>query len=212
MRKRKTSENIVINGDFEKPDLGNRNWQYFDNIPGWHGFLFELGKGSFSNPKLFSGFGQVCELDSDQKDIKKEFLQQSWNMDANYNVVPATANQYTLSYEYACRNKYPTPLKSCRAKVIWNNEVVKEIAPEDYLIHKEYVQVESIGKNTLRFEEANGVEDDGLGLLFDNIALKHEGSDKNLIVNGDFESSESGFFESIPGWKGNKLIEVGPGN
>jgi hypothetical protein len=31
-----TSQDIVVNGDFEEPCVGG-GWKFFDNIPGWKG-------------------------------------------------------------------------------------------------------------------------------------------------------------------------------
>ena len=54
-----TTKNIVVNGDFQKPNVG-RSWKIVDEIPGWKGKGIEVGSGRIYN----SGWKtQVIELD-----------------------------------------------------------------------------------------------------------------------------------------------------
>lgn len=43
-----TTNNIVVNGGFEKPDIGKK-WKIQDNIPGWVGSKTEVGWGKIYN-------------------------------------------------------------------------------------------------------------------------------------------------------------------
>ena len=83
------SKNIVVNGDFELPQLGDRDYQHQNTIAGWNGFDIEIGYGKFYNSKWETmGNNQVCELDSSSSKHRKVFLEQSWTMDGEFNVVP----------------------------------------------------------------------------------------------------------------------------
>ena len=68
-----TSKNIVVNGGFEKPDLG-KGWKVFDEIPGWKGKGIEVGFGQIYNSRWNS---QVVELDGHDHG----FLAQNWTFD-----------------------------------------------------------------------------------------------------------------------------------
>jgi hypothetical protein len=77
-----TAQNIVFNGDFERPNLDKveKKWIVRDKIPGWFGQGIELGLGH-----LYSKFwkSQVVELDAH----KNGHLSQKWNFDADYKLV-----------------------------------------------------------------------------------------------------------------------------
>ena len=78
-----TMTNIVVNGDFEVPDVGNA-WDYFTNILGWEGKPIEIVKGSLVN----SGWNsQVCELSSNTNFQ----LTQRWSFDSDYKLVSQIA-------------------------------------------------------------------------------------------------------------------------
>ena len=66
-----THNNIVVNGDFERPKLGWRKWRVFNDIPGWWGNGFEVGCGGLYNCGWKS---QVVELDGH----KNGHLTQKW--------------------------------------------------------------------------------------------------------------------------------------
>ena len=68
-----TDSNIVVNGGFEKPDLG-KGWKVFDEIPGWKGKGIEVGFGKIYNQGWNS---QVVELDGHDHG----YLTQKWNFD-----------------------------------------------------------------------------------------------------------------------------------
>ena len=68
-----TNSNIVVNGGFEKPDLG-KGWKVFDEIPGWKGKGIEVGYGKIYNQGWNS---QVVELDGHNHG----YLAQKWNFD-----------------------------------------------------------------------------------------------------------------------------------
>lgn len=71
-----TNKNLVINGDFERPDLFG-NWKIYDQIEGWTGKQFEIGEGKLYNYRWNS---QVCELDAHFNNavLRQTFILNDW--------------------------------------------------------------------------------------------------------------------------------------
>ena len=95
------------------------------------------------------------------------------------------SNEFTLSFQYAARaSGFP---ETSQANVYWNNVLIASLAPKDWKIHifTQTVYV-IVGTNTLRFQ-GTGPEDT-YGLCIDNVKLIRFGTNKNIVINGDFES------------------------
>lgn len=73
-----TEENLVVNGDFEKPAVGTK-WTKTNNLPGWQGKNVEVGWGKIYNSNWNSA---VVELDSNQN----YEISQKWNFDEECNL------------------------------------------------------------------------------------------------------------------------------
>jgi predicted nucleic acid-binding Zn-ribbon protein len=121
------------------------------------------------------------------------------------------STSFEFSLQYACRSG--VAFDSAHAKFFWNDVLITEIIPSDYDLHNFSAIVEiTSGTNTLRLEGAGTPDSDGLTI--DNVQLKRNGVNVNIVVNGDFElpnqEGEWGIYTSIPGWTGSD-IEVGNG-
>ena len=78
-----SSEDVVINGGFEQPDLGKK-WRIQNEIPGWKGKDIEVGWGKIYSKEWNS---QIVELDGHRN--QPAFMVQTWNCDKNFNVIQA---------------------------------------------------------------------------------------------------------------------------
>lgn len=132
-----SKSNLLVNGDFEDPAL-TQDWTLFQNLPGWTGKNIELGGGKKNyNPNWTS---QVIELDS----YNNTQVTQTIYFDQNFNAfvksveinptLPPTLT-YTLEFDYAAKVRSGYDVKSSRAVVIWNDEVVSSPSPTDFNIH-----------------------------------------------------------------------------
>lgn len=98
--------------------------------------------------------------------------------------------------------------------ILWNDVIVASIVPSDYNIHTQTIVVYvKPGQNKLQIEGAGVL--DSYGLTVDNVQLKRDGTNVNIVVNGNFEQPNVGLswglFNNIPGWEG-VGIEIGWGN
>lgn len=184
-----TATDIVVNGGFEQPSVGF-SWGIFPSIPGWSDTAIEVGWGQIYNAGWNS---HVVELDSNGNFQ----ITQSFSFDSNYFLIASASCDttsfsgqtlaYKLQFDYAARaNGVGSPLTS-RADVIWNDEVVASINPNDYAVHHISLDVElRPGYNFLSFDGAS--YSDSYGLLIDNVVLNSLYNSSSLIVNGGFET------------------------
>lgn len=112
-------------------------------------------------------------------------------------------NVFHLTFSYACRKH--TAFLSCQANIIWNNVIVASLNPSDYNIHTNTIEVVVLpGENRLQIEGAG--YSDRKGLVIDNVKLKRDGTNINIIVNSGFEQPDVGHSwtiqNDIPGWDG----------
>ena len=210
-----TNTNIVVNGNFEQPDVGY-SWGIFNNIPGWEGVGIEIGWGNIYNSQWNS---QVVELDGN----KNYQITQKWNFDSNNGLISFVACDddifsgksilFKLKFNYAARkNGVSSPITSW-GNVLWNNIVIGSLNPTDYSVQTAtfYVSVKA-GTNTLQFDGTSF--SDSYGLNIDNVELSSSYNNwQNLILNGGFENPSTGsgwsFFNGgIPNWSALKA-EVG---
>ena len=113
------------------------------------------------------------------------------------------SNKFRLSFKYACR-KY-VPFQSCQALVIWNNQIIATIIPNNYYIKTYSVDVYvKGGENKLQIEGAG--KSDGKGITIDNVRLVRYNTATNIVVNGGFQSPNVGgswtIQNNIEGWEG----------
>ena len=135
---------IVVNGGFEKPNVG-KGWKVFNDIPGWWGKGFEIGSAHLYNCRW--GKTQVCELDGH----KNAYLTQKWKFNKDYNIVKKSVpRKYKLQFQYACRQGQP--FESCQGNVYWNGKNILSIKPHNYKVVTKslYVHVK-VGQNMLKF-------------------------------------------------------------
>ena len=109
-----TTQNLVVNGGFERPKI-DKDWRGFhEGIEGWSATYMEIGVGSYFNLRWPS---QVCELDGagnsiiTQKFLIKDLL-------------------YTLSLDFAAREN--STLETSQGEVWWNYEKVMTLQPNNY--------------------------------------------------------------------------------
>ena len=187
-----TATNIVVNGDFEAPDVGY-SWGIFNNIEGWEGVGIEVGWGKIYNGNWNS---QVLELDGH---INYQITQR-WSFDSQYKLVsqiPCNTNNFIgkfltfkLEFDYAARKFGVNSPATSSANVLWNNVIVGAINPSDYDVHHAvfYVQLKA-GNNFLQFDGAG--PSDYLGLTIDNVKLTSKYNHYyNLIHNAGFENPQ----------------------
>ena len=199
-----TKVNIVVNGGFQRPNVG-KGWKIFNDIPGWWGKGFEVGSSHLYNCRW--GKTQVVELDGH----KNAFLVQKWKFNSQYNLITNQNNvrKYRLSFQYACRQNIA--FGSCKGNVFWNGKHVLSINPHDYNVKTKVIDVYAkVGQNMLKFAGAGC--SDSFGLTIDNVRLVRYGDKRNIVVNGGFERPCVGrgwkIFNDIPGWWGSGF-EVG---
>lgn len=201
------NQNIVVNGGFEQPNVGN-SWGIFTNIPGWTGNGIEIGWASIYT----SGWNsQVLELDGNAN----YQITQTWTFDSFYKVVSGSSScdvstgqtlTYKLEFQYAARkNGVSSPLTS-KGVAIWNGVIVANMNPTDYYVHTFSTTVKlRAGENVLEFDAAGS--SDTFGLTIDNVKVFSTFNSTNLVVNGNFETPNVGgvnqwnyFNGGIYGW------------
>lgn len=95
---------------------------------------------------------------------------------------------YTLSIEYACRNG--VYFASCQGNVIWNDQILTTILPNDYRKKTLSWVVTPIPDKINILSVMGTGASDSYGLTIDNVRLIKLGQGHpNVVVNGDFESS-----------------------
>jgi hypothetical protein len=114
-----------------------------------------------------------------------------------------SSSTFTLSFSYAARSN--VPFDSSQIEVLWNDNIISSVLPNDYLLHTVTLQITaSRGQNVLEFAAA-GLSD-GLGADIGNIQLIRQGTTNNLVVNGNFASPNQnggwGIHNGINGWTG----------
>ena len=189
-----TTTNIVINGQFENPDVGH-SWGIFNNIPGWEGIGIEVGWGKIYNDNWHS---QVLELDGH----KNYIITQKWTFDSQFKLVkqiPCSTNNFIgksltfkLEFNYAARKNGVASPATSSANVLWNNVVVGTLTPQDYSVKHAifYVQLKA-GENFLQFDGSGA--SDKLGLNIDGVKLTSKYNNYyNLISNYGYESPSLG--------------------
>lgn len=216
------TNNLIINGDFENPFLGN-GWSTYFSIEGWTATNdIEIGRGSI----YIGAWGdtQICELDTHENTVISQRVNLGGDVDCN------------LSFRWGAR----TGDESSSMIVIFNREEIFSVNPTDQLIINQSIKLKGHkGSNVLSF--AGTGTSDGLGMTIDDVALfcddhnskivtKPEtiieaipessqcNKNKEYIVNGGFENPcvAGGWkiFPEIEGWKSvdGSGIEVGTGS
>ncbi|WP_271576329.1 Ig-like domain-containing protein [Bradyrhizobium sp. CCBAU 11361] len=200
-------ENLLVNGSFEATSLapfaGGR-WGAYQSVSRWtaiSGGTIELWN-NLGGVKASDG-GNFGELDY------------AGARDGFYQDVKTVAGQvYQLSFDARSRPGFTGA--TCSIEVLWNGSVIATVPPSSSWDTYDFKVVGTGSNDRLTFREVASQGSDGLGALYDNIELTvatpaaslPEAADKNLLVNGSFESSSLaplqagrwGAFDAIPGW------------
>ncbi|WP_156937053.1 Ig-like domain-containing protein [Bradyrhizobium sp. WSM2254] len=204
-----TGNNLLVNGSFEATSLapfaGGR-WGAYKSVSGWtaiSGGTIELWN-NLGGVKASDG-GNFGELDY------------AGARDGFYQDVKTVAGQaYQLSFDARSRPGFTGA--TCSIEVLWNGSVIATVPPSSSWDTFDFKVVGTGSNDRLTFREVASQGSDGLGALYDNIQLTVAtatpadslpgAADKNLLVNGSFESSALaplqagrwGAFDAIPGW------------
>lgn len=184
-------KNIVVNGDFEKPDTIH-GWRYFKDIDGWSGTPLEIGEGRIYNCKWTS---QVVELDSS----KNYVLSQYFNFDDQFELLPNPIRgifpeptlDYTLELDWAPRTAGFSNAESSRANIIFNGIIVASLPGPCVgtgVNHLTQLVKLKKGDNVLQIDGA--AVSDAYGISITNVRLTSCENQANLVRNGDFSTPE----------------------
>ena len=166
-----TTEDIVINGDFEMPQVAG-TYEIFNKIPGWEGKEMEIGPSSTYSEEWPAT--QVAELDGNfNTDMTQHFT-----FDAELKLVRVISR---LSFLWASRTTHN--INSRRGEVVWNDAVVARLIPSNTQIQQAAFDVElKNGDNEIQLKGFNRY-----GMIVDKVSLESTYDDTDLVVNGDFE-------------------------
>ncbi|MET4848185.1 Ig-like domain-containing protein [Bradyrhizobium japonicum] len=202
-------KNLLVNGSFEAttlaPFAGGR-WGAFQSVAGWTAI-------SGGTIELWNNLGGIKATDGGNFGE----LDYAGARDGFYQDVKTVAGQtYQLSFDARARPGFTGA--TCSIEVLWNNSVIATVPPGSAWDTYDFNVVGTGGNDRLTFREVASQSSDGLGALYDNIQLTAttakpvdslpDATDKNLMVNGSFESSPLtplqggrwGAFDAIPGW------------
>jgi hypothetical protein len=157
-----TGANLLVNGSFESSTLAaddTGRWGAFSSVPGWTAI-------SGSAIELWSNLNGVDATNG------KNFgeLDYQGAQDGFYQDVKTVAGQnYDLSFDARSRPGFDSSTTSM--EVLWNGSVVATVPPGDSWQNYDFTVVGTGGQDRLTFREVAGQGSDGLGALYDNVAL-----------------------------------------
>ena len=151
-----------MNGSFETASLSaydTGRWGAFSSIQGWtalSGSKIELWNGLEGVQATDGGnFGELDYLGA---------------QDGFYQDVKTVAGQkYDLSFDARSRPGFDA--STCSMEVLWNGSPVATVPPGDSWQNYDFTVVGTGGQDRLTFRELAGQGSDGLGALYDNVAL-----------------------------------------
>jgi hypothetical protein len=157
-----TGANLLVNGSFESSTLAaydTGRWGAFTSVPGWtaiSGSAIELWN-NLNGVDATNGqnFGEL-----DYKEAQDGFYQ---------DVKTVAGQKYDLSFDARSRPGFTSTTTSM--EVLWNGSVVATVPPGDSWQNYDFTVVGSGGQDRLTFRELAGQGSDGLGALYDNVAL-----------------------------------------
>jgi hypothetical protein len=157
-----SSDNLLVNGSFESSSLApleTGRWGAFSSVPGWTAI-------SGSAIELWNNLNGVQAADGQnygELDYKSA-------QDGFYQDVKTVAGQkYDLSFD--ARSRPGSTSSTTTMEVLWNGSVVATVPPGDAWKNYDFSVVGTGGQDRLTFREAAGQGSDGLGALYDNVAL-----------------------------------------
>ncbi|UQD70284.1 hypothetical protein JEY40_30535 [Bradyrhizobium japonicum] len=201
-------KNLLVNGSFEATTLApfaDGRWGAFQSVAGWTAI-------SGGTIELWNNLGGVQATDGGNFGE----LDYAGARDGFYQDVKTVAGQtYQLSFDARSRPGFTGA--TCSIEILWNNSVIATVPPASTWDTYGFNVVGTGGNDRLTFREVVSQGSDGLGAMYDNIQLTAtakpvdpppQSADKNLLVNGSFESSSLaplldgrwGAFDAIPGW------------
>ena len=157
-----SSNNLLVNGSFEDSTLApydTGRWGAFSSVPGWtaiSGSVIELWNNLVGvDATNGQNFGELDYLGA---------------QDGFYQDVKTVAGQnYDLSFDARSRPGFDSSTTSM--DVLWNGSVVATVPPGDSWQNYDFTVVGTGGQDRLTFREVAGQGSDGLGALYDNVAL-----------------------------------------
>jgi len=157
-----TGTNLLVNGSFESSSLAaydTGHWGAFSSVPGWTAI-------SGSAIELWNNLNGVQATDGknygelDYKGAQDGFYQ---------DVKTITGQSYGLSFDARARPGFTA--STCSMEVLWNGSVVATVPPGNSWQTYDFTVVGTGGQDRLTFREVAGQGSDGLGALYDNVAL-----------------------------------------
>ena len=151
-----------MNGSFESSTLAaydTGRWGAFSSVPGWtaiSGSAIELWN-NLNGVDATNGnnFGELDYMGA---------------QDGFYQDVKTVAGQnYDLSFDARSRPGFYSSTTSM--EVLWNGSVVATVPPGNSWQNYDFTVVGTGGQDRLTFRELAGQSSDGLGALYDNVAL-----------------------------------------
>jgi hypothetical protein len=157
-----TGANLLVNGSFESSTLAaydTGRWGAFSSVPGWtaiSGSAIELWN-NLNGVDATNGqnFGEL-----DYKEAQDGFYQ---------DVKTVAGQKYDLSFDARSRPGFDA--STCSMEVLWNGSPVATVPPGDSWQNYDFTVVGTGGQDRLTFRELAGQGSDGLGALYDNVAL-----------------------------------------
>lgn len=145
------SKNLIINGDFEIPNVNN--WQTLLFLHGWKSTDVKVGLGTIYN-SVWEGSGQVLELDTSS----------NVEIEQNFNLEKAFYCSFKIDYA----SKY---LRSDKFSVEFNGKVIANLESNDGRKHtyENTNLVCNAGENTLKIKGTGNP--DGYGMTIDNVQM-----------------------------------------
>jgi hypothetical protein len=154
--------NLLVNGSFESSSLAaydTGHWGAFGSVPGWTAI-------SGSAIELWNNLNGVQATDGknygelDYKGAQDGFYQ---------DVKTVTGQSYDLSFDARSRPGFTG--STCSMEVLWNGSVVATVPPGNSWQTYDFTVVGTGGQDRLTFREVGSQGGDGLGALYDNVAL-----------------------------------------
>ena len=154
--------NLLVNGSFESSSLAaydTGHWGAFSSVPGWTAI-------SGSAIELWNNLNGVQASDGqnygelDYKGAQDGFYQ---------DVKTVTGQSYDLSFDARSRPGFTG--STCSMEILWNGSVVATVPPGNSWQTYDFTVVGTGGQDRLTFREVGGQGGDGLGALYDNVAL-----------------------------------------
>ena len=157
-----TGTNLLVNGSFEASNLASYDtgrWGAFSSVPGWtaiSGSAIELWNNLIGvDATNGNNFGEL-----DYKGGQDGFYQ---------DVKTAAGQNYDLTFDARSRPGFTSATTSM--EILWNGSVVATVPPGNSWQNYDFTVVGTGGQDRLTFREVAGQGSDGLGALYDNVAL-----------------------------------------